>query len=494
MIVSRKTSGQQSSMFTSNATPKMISCLPNYTGDINESDSIEDELSQIRSQLDRIERAITASSPVNRHSNVGQISEAVASPWSRHGGGSNVSASPGVLDARGFPYMKLQTSAFTKLAGLGEDYGNLVLRLERTAPLIPTPTSGLFVLKYPKVMAALQSFSAKIHPWYPILESRFSECISSFLANSFERGTDTFLVLMVLASGCIAQEATHAEALEHRPDAMYLKAALDMMQLVVLEQSLRSVQCLAAASIHYYLLLKPLQAHDLAVIAIKKAQDLHLSGAFQDDQAAYEHWIRVYRIVLLIEGELVIPLRLVDSNAWETEEEIALPTGTDIWSFEHDTAISPAETVETSKGSRSDIMVTYLLAEISMRRILRRNTAAITFSIDGTIEYAPVIAQELEVQLERWYSYLPESLRFSPEPDDDRADASEPIDFLRTQYWACMVSFYWPAVVQVMDSQQLSERTINGCRNYFHSYRQFIKSASRALGICLPNKWTIYAR
>lgn len=385
--------------------------------------------------------------------------------------------------------MKLQTCAFTRLAGLGENYGNDVIRLERAAHPISTSTGSLFVLNHPKAMTALQSFSVKIHPWYPILESRFSKCISSVLANSFERRTDTFLVLMVLASGSIAQENTHAEALERRPDAMYLNLALDMLQLVILEQSLRSVQCLVAASIHYCLLLKPLQAHDLAAMAIKKAQDLHLTGAFQDDQVDYEHWIRVYRIALLIDGELVIPLRLVDSNAWETEEEIPLPTGTDIWSFEEDSDMD-----ETAERSRSDNVVTYLLAEISMRRILRRNTAAITVSADGKADYAPLIAQELDDQVARWYSFLPGSLRFSLEPDDQNVDTSDPIIFLRTQYWACMVSFYWPAVVKVMDSQQLSESTMNGCRSYFHSYRQFINSATRALDVCVPNKWTIYAR
>lgn len=384
--------------------------------------------------------------------------------------------------------MKLKTSAFTRLAGLGGNYGNEILQLERSARLNSAPTNGVCILNQPQTVAALESFSTKIHPWYPILESGFSECISSVLTNSFERSTDTFLVLMVLASGSIAQEVKHAKALERRPDAMYLNLALEMLHVVVLEQSLRSLQCLVAASVYFYLFLKPLQAHDLAVIAIKKAQQLHINGAFQDDQVAYEHWIRVYRIALLIEGELVIPLDLVDSNAWETEEEIPLPTGTDIWTFEGYSAMDKA-----TKGSSSDDMVTYLLAEISMRRILRRNTSAITISIDGKIHYAPLISQELEVQVDQWYSFLPEPLRFSLEHDDFQG-SSPFVIFLRTQYWACMVSFYWPAVVQVMDTQVLTESSMNGSRSYFHSYKQFINSATRALAVCLPNKWTIYAR
>ncbi|OAQ60245.1 C6 transcription factor [Pochonia chlamydosporia 170] len=380
------------------------------------------------------------------------------------------------------------------MAGLGEDYGSMMVRLEQTAPLATSATTSMFVLQHGKVMAALQSFSSKLHPWYPILEDKFSECISSFMANAFERRTDTFLVLMVLASGTIAQYESHSLALEDRPDAMYLNAAMEMLHLVILEQTMRSVQCLVAASIHYYLLLKPIQAHDLAMLAIKKAQNLHMSGALQHDLVHQEHWIRVYRIALLIEGELVIPLQLADSNAWDTEEEIPLPTGTDIWSYENDAALLPADSPGTTASVQSDDVITYLLAEIAMRRMLRRNTTAISISTDGSAEYAPLIAKELESQLEQWFSFLPEPLRFSREFDDKHHDHSLQTPFLRTQYWACMVSFYWPAVVQVMEAKQLTETTANGCRLYFKSFREFVRSAVRALGYCLPNKWTIYAR
>lgn len=451
--------------------------------------SVEDQLSQIRSQLDRIETTVAARGPPEPRSNAAQIHAVAPSPWTYPGSASSTTASPGSPES-GFPYMKLQTSAFTGMAGLGDDYGNMVIRLEQDLPAATAPTSAMFVLQHAKVMSALQSFSDRIHPWYPILEARFSDCVSSFLANSFERGADGFLVLMVLASGTIVQEATHSVALEQRPDAMYLSAAMEMLHLVFLEQSLRSVQCLVAMSIHYYLLLKPLQAHDLAVLAIKKAQNLHLSGAIQRDKESMEHWTRVYRVVLLIEGELVVPLQLADSNAWESEDDIALPTGTDIWTFETD----PQSPAMTPQKTRSDDVITYLLAEIAMRRMLRRNTTAITVTANGSVEYAPLVAKELEAQLEQWFSYLPEPLRFSREFDGIHEDTHMQISFLRTQYWACMVSFYWPSVVQVMESNRLTDVTMNGCITYFRSYREFVSSATVALDACLPNKWTLYAR
>lgn len=398
------------------------------------------------------------------------------------------------MPARDFPFMQVKNSAFCEMAGLGADFGNHLLRLERNEPLAVTPPTSLFVLQHHKVMAALQSFSETIHPWYPILEKDFSLCISSSLVNSFKRGTDSFLVLMILASGAIAQEATHWEALKTRPDAMYLNAALEMMHLVVLEQSLQSVQCLAASSIHYCLLLKPIQAHDLAVMAIKKLQDIYLSDAMLGDHPNLEHWIRVYRAVLLVEGELAIPLRLSDTNARQHEEEIPLPTGTDIWSFENNKTMTRPAAPGDMSSAQSDRLVTYLLAEVSMRRMLQRNTTSVSCSIDGTVEYAPVIARELEAQMDQWYSFLPESLHFSRYFEDIENQASPQTVFLCTQYWACMVSISWPSIVKVMESRRLSQSTTNECNNYFHSFGQFIKFATAALNTCLPNKWTLYAR
>ena len=392
--------------------------------------------------------------------------------------------------------MKIQTSSFNKLAGLGEDYGKIIIRLEMTAPITPSPATGLFAVQHTKAMGVLQAFSERVLPWYPILESRFTDLVTAFFANSLSRGPDAFLVLIVLASGAIAQETSPGITPERRPDAEYSNAAMERLHLVIHEQSQRSVQCLAAASIHCLLLLQPIRAHEYAVMGLKKARDLHTLRALAGDDADTEQWLRLYRILLLIEEELVVPLRLAESNAWESEEEVGLPTGADIWSFGRNSelALSPAGTADTAMGDhRSDNTVTYLLAAISMRRMLRRNTAAVTVSSEGTVEYAPLIAQELEIQLEQWWSVLPGSIRFQPE-DDNSEDACQQTVFLRAQYWACKVSYYWPAVVQIMDSKHLTEVTAKGSREFFRSYRQFIKSAIRALEACLPNRWTLYAR
>lgn len=391
--------------------------------------------------------------------------------------------------------MQVQAGSFTKMAGLGEDYGSRLVELERGLPVSADSSAFLFTLQRQDVLDALQSFSERIHPWYPILERAFSNCIETCLKNAFRSSTDSFLVLVVLASGSIARERVHSKALRDRPDVTYLNAALHMMHLVVLDQSLRGLQCLAAASIHYYLLLRPLQAHDLATLAIKKAQDLYLNAAFKNDRRKLDHWTRVYRALLLVEGELVVPIKLAETNAWEFEEDIPLPTGTDIWSFEADPG-TPDMSITGSIGSPpSDQLATYLLAEIAMRRMLRRNTTAIRLSAKGVVEYAPMIARELEEQVQHWYSLLPESLRFLQVMQSPSAEAQQlQTTFLCTQYWAYLVSIAWSSVVTVMDSPNAAQSTLEQCRAYFHAYEEFIKNANVALVTCLPNKWTIYAR
>lgn len=398
--------------------------------------------------------------------------------------------------------MQIQAGSFTRMAGLGEDYGSRLLELERALPVAPASPSSIFMLQRQEVLSALQSFSERIHPWYPILERAFSRCVDTCLKNAFKPGTDSFLVLVVLASGSIAQETSHSTALRDRSDLPYLNAALQMMHLAVLDQSLRGLQCLAAVSIHYYLLLRPLQAHDLATLAIKKAQDLYFGGTFKNDRRKLDHWTRIYRSVLLIEGELVVPIKLAESNAWESEEDIPLPAGTDIWAFE----VEPGTPDMSNSGSigspPSDQQATYLLAEIAMRRMLRRNTTAISLSADGIVEYAPMIARELEEQVQHWYSLLPESLRFLHEQQPNHqtppgsTDAHSPqTNFLCTQYWAYLVSIAWSSIVKVMESPTgATQSTRDRCRAYFHSYEEFIRSATISLHTCLPNKWTIYAR
>ena len=111
--------------------------------------------------------------------------------------------------------------------------------------------------------------------------------------------------------------------------------------------------------------------------------------------------------------------------------------------------------------------------------------------------YAPVIAAELEFQLDEWYNYLPRLVRF------ERGEVIEPVEnntdsalegFLRTQYYACKASIYWPAVYQAIEFGEADNALLAPCQKFFNSYVQFMASAKSAIYNCRVNVWTLYAR
>ncbi|KAF1828084.1 hypothetical protein BDW02DRAFT_584746 [Decorospora gaudefroyi] len=150
-------------------------------------------------------------------------------------------------------------------------------------------------------------------------------------------------------------------ALEQRPDAPYIEAALAMLPLVVTENSIRSLQCLVLLSIYFASLLKPCSAHDYAVIASFKAQNILKSRLYADHEENLELLRRAYWAVLLIESELLVQLDLAENGIWRYEAEVSLPSGRKTWRFEPDTSspTTPATTYPDSilsVGSTSDEM------------------------------------------------------------------------------------------------------------------------------------------
>lgn len=84
-----------------------------------------------------------------------------------------------------------------------------------------------------------------------------------------------------------------------------------------------------------------------------------------------------------------------------------------------------------------------------------------------------MIAAELEYQLDGWYNYLPRLVRFDREGvslsvDRTNDDALE--GFLRTQYYTCKASIYWPAVYQAMEFGEADNDLLTHCQKSFHSF------------------------
>jgi hypothetical protein len=153
--------------------------------------------------------------------------------------------------------------------------------------------------------------------------------------------------------------------------------------------------------------------------------------------------------------------------------------------------------VHSAGSSSLDKVQSYFLAEIAMRRMLHRCTTSIRLRGDGKLVYAPVIAAELEYQLDEWYTYLPRLVRFEREgvirPVDGSADSALE-GFLRTQYYACKASIYWPAVYQAIEFGEADNDLLTHCQKFFHSYVQFMASVKAAIHSCRVNMWTLFTR
>lgn len=188
---------------------------------------------------------------------------------------------------------------------------------------------------------------------------------------------------------------------------------------------------------------------------------------------------------------------------------MALPDSRRTWHFDQevwpsiDASTSPASVLSvTSLGS--DKVQSYFLAEIAMRRMLHRCNTAIRKTEEGNLTYAPSIALELELQLNEWYEYLPEIIKFRM--DDEIPQSSDVLspsiffptpcplsNFLRVQYYCCKISIYWPAVYQATEDAAVTNQLQDHCHRFFAAYIQLIPRILAAFNECIVNRWTLFA-
>ncbi|KAI6784560.1 C6 transcription factor [Emericellopsis cladophorae] len=134
-----------------------------------------------------------------------------------------------------------------------------------------------------------------------------------------------------------------------------------------------------------------------------------------------------------------------------------------------------------------------------MRRMLHHCNTAIRRTPRGEIVYAPHIALELELQLDEWYGYFPEPVRFQ-HLDADTSDSAfgylsvEPLgNFLRAQYYCCKLSIYWPAVYQSIQDNTATPEVLKDCQGFFDAYIQVMPNIRICIRNCIVNRWTLYA-
>jgi len=81
-------------------------------------------------------------------------------------------------------------------------------------------------------------------------------------------------VLLVTAIGLLCQSQVYGRGHMERNDLSFFEAALSYLPMVLSDFSVTSAQCLVLFSIYYCCLLNPCQAHDYALMASFKTQNL----------------------------------------------------------------------------------------------------------------------------------------------------------------------------------------------------------------------------
>jgi len=343
--------------------------------------------------------------------------------------------------------------------------------------------------------------------WYPILHSDFSVEYYRAIGDSSDRTSRTCLAFLVAALGSLTETSHTDESVDAVDKDAFIAAGLDLIPTVLLETTMESLQCLVFLAVYYLCIIQPCQAHDYISIASMKVQNMIKGHMYHDDHHSLELMRRAYWAILLIESELNVQLDFASSGIWDHDGEIPLPAGTDAGSFsvlrspygspsieEASMMVSP-DSVAMAITTTDDIQIYYFLAEIAMRRILQRCTTSISMTSHGRVAYASVIAAELDQQLDDWYDYLPNCLRFNRDPLSPQQDElPATVRFLRVQYMACRASIFWPAVYQVLDDGHVSETILPLCSKFFNAHAAFVLEILPLIPKCAPNVWTLYAR
>jgi hypothetical protein len=196
-----------------------------------------------------------------------------------------------------------------------------------------------------------------------------------------------------------------------------------------------------------------------------------------------------------------------ESNIWKFDDRILLPGIHGSWQPFRDDQRHLLDPMLSPNSITQNDMKAYFLADISMRRMIRRCTTSVTISHDREV-YAPIIAAELAQQLESWYDHLPLSLRFE-RPGLNSSLPGTPFEYanlhqssgllsvrglLQIRYYTCLAGIYWPAVYSIVYADTASPATLADCSRFFEAYIGFVSNAESAIQASPHCLWSIYAR
>ncbi|KAH8693066.1 hypothetical protein BGW36DRAFT_385783 [Talaromyces proteolyticus] len=401
----------------------------------------------------------------------------------------------------GFPIMIIKNQSFLALLKLDQSLPVQLEQMESRSQLSCSRPSSVQVvmIDFAQALEFLNAFAEHIHVWYPILHVGYMDEFLQAVSTPFQPSIDSCLALLVLAIGSLARDESIAYAPQKRPETIYIQAAEDMLPCVLTDGSTRSIQCLLLFSVYYLCRAQPCRAHDFVAIASYKIQDNLINRLDGENDLPGSTIIgNCYWTAVLIESEITVQLDLVDSGIWSVDSVTTVPVSYDTWIWRPSLSPVRADGDETERIIHEQALrrhdLSYFVAEIAMRKMLQRCTSSVRRLSQVNFLYAPVIAAELEKQLQEWYNLLPDELSLRGDNGDGvpfRGLAQA--EFLHTQCFAFRASIYWPAAYQASVTGEADDDLLLHCRSFFDSYVDFIASAAISVSVCKPNLWTLYA-
>ncbi|KAJ5837191.1 hypothetical protein N7447_003217 [Penicillium robsamsonii] len=443
-------------------------CFYPETQDLSAS-SLKVELSRLWEQLDHITAVVQGQTPQGSPShNEREDHLTLTAP----------------VSSLGFPFMVIQSEEFMNLLGLKQSLPVLFEHVERGRKAMPAQSHGANIVTVDpeEALILLNAFREQIHTWYPILHADYTEEFIQAITSCFPTSVTSCVALLVLAIGCVVECRSVVDALRIRPEAIYIEEAMKMLPCAFAHSDPRSAQCLLLFSIYHLCYGQPFQAYDFVAMASYKLQNYIINEFDADNDAIQMSILPNYFC------EITVQLGLVNSGIHEMASfaPVSISSGAWTWNLSQSSQSSTPSDSDSELYSQSSDL-SYFVAEIAMRKMLQRCTWSTSTSVQGSHIYAPIVAAELERQVDEWLQLLPPQLSFRssnaigshPRRDPNSAQ----VEFLRTQYYAFKASIYWPAVHEALSTGVADSDLLCHCAKFFTSFAEFVPSAAAAVAV-----------
>jgi hypothetical protein len=244
----------------------------------------------------------------------------------------------------------------------------------------------------------------------------------------------------------------------------------------------------------YGLKVMPVKAQEYVSVASIKMQNLiemrqenkPLDKSGDDTYDLEEYETRAFWALFILESEYAGTLHFANTGLSAYANNIKFPS---LSEEQYHWPGSPE-----SDSSAIEEPDPHFLSEIGVRKIIDRT--CYTFNNSGPhtanrTSFAPIVAKELQSQLDEWYLCLPESIKFDKLERPVIIARHSSRAFIRGQYFATVMLMYWPCMMDIIVTGE--------CQNQEHreafkitidAYVYFMLSGTSVQLWELPLVWT----